>query len=310
MQIRAHDVSGEHQRIRRDRQGRFLHISGEHVLPTEVEGFLSNLDPITYPPYMFPNYYGVMEALDGQWLRERYSLSIDEQIAANLGRYENQAQLTRLSGDHRGTTLNLLVPGSSDDADQLATDVVSITNAVQRNDATDEHIGLRWVGTVPAGATVDSAKVGVYISGTGVDEPIHQLRGQASAAPLTFTTTSDSIDVRTRTTAAINWDSADLGAGENELWEWGSSVQGAGNGADLKSIIQENVDALGELTAFVMILEQHTLNALRDLTLTFYDTSSSFASKLDIDFTEAVVSSTAIRSRGFYGGGGIGRWRR
>ncbi len=123
-QIRAFDPAGEHQRIQRDDQDRMLHASGEHVAPEDVEEFLALPGTIQWqndvgqflPGFMFPTYGGVLEALDPQWLRERYSLDVMTQVDGNIDHFLQRAQGRRLDGDHRGTTLDYQVGASADDA--------------------------------------------------------------------------------------------------------------------------------------------------------------------------------------------------
>lgn len=186
-----------------------------------------------------------------------------------------------------GQTFDGQVAASADDAKQDTDDSVSITIVSIQVDSTTEHGGLRWTNvTVPAGARIDDATLGVYIWSSAGDEPIHQVRGELDANPGTFTTTADDIDSRSRTSATVNWDSTNLGASQNEFWEWGASTAGAGNGADLSSIVQEIVDQGGWASgqAMVMIFEQHTSVGARDLYINAYDQASARAAKLHIEY--------------------------
>ncbi len=166
------------------------------------------------------------------------------------------------------------VSASADDADQATSDAVDISTTSGATNATTEHIGLRWLNvTVPAGVTIDVARVTLNIASSATDQPQHQIRGELAADPGTFTTGSDNIDARGRTTAAVNWDSADLGASSGEEWEWGASSVGEGNGANLKDIVQELIDQGGWNSgqAMVMIFEQHTADAGRFLGIFMWD---------------------------------------
>lgn len=119
-------------------------------------------------------------------------------------------------------TIDLTVGATSDDAKQSASDTVTLDGAVLDTDSPTEHIGARWTSvTVPVGATVDIARVGVQINSGASDEPNHRIRGELDANAPTFTTTSDDIDSRNRTTNSTSWVSTDLGASAEELWEWG-----------------------------------------------------------------------------------------
>ncbi len=188
-------------------------------------------------------------------------------------------------------TVDLQVSASADDAFQTSTDTVSLVAATMITDSMLEHVGLRWLNvTVPAGATIDVAHVTLFIRSTDNDEPKHQIRGELTADPGTFTTTSNDIDARGRTTATVNWDSLDLGAAEEEEWEWGASSPGEGNGANLKDIVQEIIDQGGWNSgqAMVMIYEQHTASdANRDLGIRAWDRAptGTLAAKLHIEHT-------------------------
>ena len=219
---------------------------------------------------------------DGCWLLDGYTPRGLRFRYWWRGRPTNKFMLRAIAG---GAPLDLQVGASSDDAYQSSADVVTLTDISWTVDSTTQHGGNRFVATIPAGATITLAQFGIYISGTTNDEPQHQLRGQAAAAPLTFTTASNNIDSRIRTTATHQWNSTNLGAAAGELWEWGATVAGAGNGINIGSIIQENVDAFGELTALVFIYEQHTLDAARDLGQRAYDYSPPYPARLHIEYT-------------------------
>ena len=121
----------KHFRIRMV-DGKFLHRSGELVLPSEIPAFLNT--PAAYhweergglwrasqgslTPYSFPSYQGVDEYFDPQWVREEYELSLEDQISAILTEQMSSVMARLLFGDHQGTTLNLKVGASADDAYQ------------------------------------------------------------------------------------------------------------------------------------------------------------------------------------------------
>jgi len=189
-------------------------------------------------------------------------------------------------------TIDEQVGAGSDDAVQATNDSVILTGANYIVDITTEHGGNRWTTVgVPVGATIDSAWMSVFIQGTGTDEPQHQLRGELSANPGTFTTTTNDIDARTRTTATINWDSTDLGASAAAEWQWGAPNGAPTSGADIKTIIQEIVDQGGwaQNNALVLIFEQHTSNSNRDLGVLTYENSTTTAAKLHIEYSSGIA---------------------
>jgi hypothetical protein len=192
------------------------------------------------------------------------------------------------------TTIDEQVGASTDDAFQATSDAMTLAGTLILCDATTEHLGFRWTTVaVPAGATIDSAWMSVWLFSTTNDEPQHRLRGELAADPGTFTTASNNIDSRSRTTAAINWDSANLGANGNE-WQWGSSAGNPTAGGNIKSIIQEIIDQGGwaENNALVLITEQHTGDSARDLGALTYDENTTHAAKLHIEYTAGVAGAS------------------
>jgi len=187
-------------------------------------------------------------------------------------------------------TIDEQVGASSDDAGQATSDAVNIVSTSVLVDATTEHAGFRWTTVgIPVGATIDSAWMSIFIGLSTLDEPQHRLRGELAANAATFTTASNSIDSRTRTTATINWDSVDLGAADEAEWQWGAPNGSPTAGADVKTIVQEIVNQGGwaENNALVMIHEQHTGDANRDLSTLTYDYNTAKAAKLHIVYTAA-----------------------
>src|SRR3990172_9401972 len=186
------------------------------------------------------------------------------------------------------TTIDEQVGASSDDASQSGLDDVTLDAASVNIDSTTEHCGMRWTTVpVPTSTTIDTAWMSIFISNAAFDEPQHRLRGQLSADPVTFVSATNNIDSRPRTTAAVSWDSTALGAATNDEWRWGAPAGSPTAGAEIKSIIQEIVDQGGwaQNNALVLIFEQHTLDAGRDLGVWTYDQSSSFAAKLHIEYS-------------------------
>ncbi len=130
-QIRGNRVP--HHRIIRRPSGALVHVSGAEVLPKDMGDFFAN-DPAAHrwigkidgkwiddkgrrlAPIQAPTYSGVMEGLDPQWPRESFFIPQAQEIAQILTGYGKGAQGRRLSGDHRGTTLDLQVGASADDA--------------------------------------------------------------------------------------------------------------------------------------------------------------------------------------------------
>jgi len=125
-----------HQRIKTNSDETMSHVSGLTVKPEELDDFMVNADEAyrwqvgdhqlltnwqddrgrELLPFHFPSYNGVNQALDPQWARERFRIEQDEHVRHLIwDKYFPSVIERRLSGDHRGTTLDLQVGASADD---------------------------------------------------------------------------------------------------------------------------------------------------------------------------------------------------
>ena len=194
------------------------------------------------------------------------------------------------------TTIDEQVGANSDDAFQATTDGMFLSSQNQLVDATTEHVGLRWTTIALDGTeTIDLATVEVTITDATTDEPQHQIRGELSPNPGTFTTGANDIDGRNRTTATVQWNSTDLFAsGTDVAYEWGATAGDPTNGADLSAIVQELIDqgSWASGNAMVMIYEQHTGSSSRDLAIRTYDYNTALAAKLHIEYSSGGVVVT------------------
>lgn len=312
-----------HQRVVRGPGGGLMHVDAGEVLLENVEAFLAT-DNLAYEfnegdgrwhrrrgaqvldGFAFDRapWIGGTELLDPQWQRETFTLPIADQVAECIARRLDRVEARQESGDKRGTTLNLQVGAEDDNASQDSADAVSLVDGSPIIDSTTEHVGSRWQNvTVPAGATIDAATFSISIASASFDEPQHQVRGEDSDNAAAFTTGTNNIDARPRTTAVTQWNSADLGAAANDWFEWGAPNGSPTAGANLNAIVQEIVDRGGWASgnAIVFIFEQHTLDALRDLQPWLYGGNSLLAPKLDIDYT-AGAASAALTGTAVAGG--------
>ncbi len=183
------------------------------------------------------------------------------------------------------TTLVREIAASADDAKQNTDDSVDLTANSHVIDAGTEHGGLRLLNiTIPPGSTINSASLSLFINSGANDEPNHNLRGEAVDTG-TFTTTSNDLDGRTRTTASDTWNDANLGAGNGTEVKWGAPAGDLLNGHDLAPIIQEIIDDAGWSSgdAIVLIFESNS-GGTRDLGYYTFDNGSNIA-ELTIDYT-------------------------
>ena len=175
------------------------------------------------------------------------------------------------------------VSASADDADEVlvvSDRVVSITSAPLRNvDAADEWDGVRFQGvTIPDGATITSAYLTLYFPAPTQDEPDITIYGQDNGNPGQFTTDNANISSRTRTSASVDWGSANLGS--SARWV---------NTSNLSTIVQELVDnySYASGASMVFVWKSRANDGARDCTVQSYDVSASEAAKLHIEYTES-----------------------
>lgn len=154
---------------------------------------------------------------------------------------------------------------------------VSLTQTAPNIDSgTYEKMGLRFPSvSIPQGATINSAFLRVVIANSANDEPDLTIWGEDTDNAAQFTTAAANVSGRTKTTASVDWVSANLGAA------------GTFDSPDLSTIIQEIVDRPGwaENNAIALILITNG-GTSDDFAPTHYDGSSSNAPKLVVDWTE------------------------
>lgn len=185
-------------------------------------------------------------------------------------------------------TVEYTVAASADDAIEAAGTVSTATTTAGQIDATNEWIGARWQGvTIPDGATITAAWVELSVANAALDEPQHTIYFENADAPAAFTSTTNDLSSRTRTTASVSWDNANLGAS--------TGVEAYFASPSLVSIIQELMAARSYASGRAMVcLIQGGADALRDLTCTFYDGNPSWAPKLHIEYTTGGGTSVAV----------------
>jgi hypothetical protein len=155
------------------------------------------------------------------------------------------------------------VAASADDAqEQGTTNVINGTTIGASLDATTEWAGMRWQNvTIPQGATITAATLEVVPSATTEDEPIVTIYAEDADNCAAFTTTSNDIENRARTTGT-SWSSTNLGAS-------GSSYHAA---PDLANRVQTIVNRAGWASGQALcIIVQGGATSTRDLTIEAYD---------------------------------------
>lgn len=178
------------------------------------------------------------------------------------------------------TTLNLQVSASADDCFENDVGDTDITDTSAVSDQTDEYHGFRWQNvTIPQGATIDGTTFQVYVSGSTVDEPYHQIYNEAADNAAEFVTDSlggNNISSRAVSTAVL-WDNADLGSS-------GGFATTASPINQVQSVINRAGWSSGN--SLVLIINGYTgIPLTRDLGIDYYDLSSARGAKLDITYS-------------------------
>jgi hypothetical protein len=135
------------------------------------------------------------------------------------------------------TTFQIQVSTSSDDAKEKGNGSVRLSSS-DLEFATDQLVGIRFTGiTVPQGATIASASI--QLRALEADTLVTDLiiEGQAADTTSTFTTASNDISSRPRTTAFASWSPPAW----NTVGEAGPDQQTS----DFSPVIQEIVDRTG-----------------------------------------------------------------
>ena len=281
-------VREAHQRIRRNAAGEMMHMSGIAVPELDVEEFLLTdrrayrwVSPWqddrgrTLAPFIFPTYWGTPEALDPQWQHETVIIPQAQQVEALIDQYLTGAAVRRLSGDHRGTTLDLQVGASAYDAYQnQANGQMNLTGVFyvfQSSTGTKYWPGMRWItASLNQGDTIDVAYASIYVRATSNDDVNGTLYFEEVAGPLTFSSTAFDISNRARTAAGASWIADAIGAGFQ-------------NTPSLVGTLQEVVTGLTP-TALVLIGVPNA-DVLKTTNINAYDTDTTQAAKLHIEYT-------------------------
>lgn len=134
-------------------------------------------------------------------------------LTGNDSQISTQDDVTVVSSPSGGgTTLNVPIAASSDDAEEAggATKTMFLNSGdleMVRDNGADQTVGLRFAGVaVPPGATISNAYVQFTTQATGATAVTSlTIKGEAADNPGTFTTTIGNISARATTSAAVGW---------------------------------------------------------------------------------------------------------
>jgi hypothetical protein len=183
------------------------------------------------------------------------------------------------------TTLNLQAGASSDDAHETAGGTVILTDAYPALVVSGAHFGFRFLNaTIPPGPTINTATIQTYNHSTSYDGIHCNIYCEDVDSASTFTASTNNIEGRSRTTASVSWSQDSAGTG------WKTSP-------DISSAVQEVVDRAGWSSG-------NSVATLLDLTsgaswqIRMWDYDSSYAPKLDIDYTPPATGGQPMALRG------------
>jgi hypothetical protein len=181
-------------------------------------------------------------------------------------------------------TIDIQIGADADNISEDADGDAYWSNPTSNIDATNEWIGVRFLGiTIPAGATVTAAYLTFYFPSSSSDEPDLTIYGEDGATPAQFTQGADTYTVsgRTKTTAAVNWGSADLGA------------PGTYNSADISTIVQELVNSYAPYSdgAMLFCLTSRANDTARDCSVNTFAGGAANAPAIHIEYTAPVTGN-------------------
>ena len=175
------------------------------------------------------------------------------------------------------TILNLQISSGSDDASQFGSgQAPNLDNGYMTTDGADDMHGLLFRNvTIPAGSTINSASYKIYAQNTSYDDVVCRVACEDVDSPADFTTGTDNLYNRTKTTAYASVNVTNLTGG---LAGWYELV-------DVTAPLQEVIDRGGWASGNDIALLQYgwTSGDMRQRT---YDFAAGLGAKLDIDYTE------------------------
>ena len=148
-------------------------------------------------------------------------------------------------------TVEKRVNASSDDAEQTsgAAAVLNSTDLELVTDAAAQTIGMRFTGvTVPRNANVTKAYIQFTTDETGTAATSLTIRAEASDNATTFTTATNNVSSRARTTAAATW----APAAWNVIDEAGANQRTPDLSAVLREVTNRSGWASGNALAFIV----------------------------------------------------------
>jgi len=188
-------------------------------------------------------------------------------------------------------TVSVRVNAGSDDAEQnLSTNaVVTNSNDLELvNDGVGQSVGMRFNGiTVPKNATITSAYI-EFVNKTALSTSVTlTISGQAIDNAPTFTTASNNITGRTKTTATVSWTPGN----------W-ATVNSAYQSADISTIVQEIVNRSGWVSGNSMVMMVNTASTNLRRAYSYENGNTALAPLLVVNYTLVEICGNSIDDDG------------
>ncbi len=179
-------------------------------------------------------------------------------------------------------TLNIRVNASANDATQDSGGGMKLTDSEMKFEQST-WMGLRFTNvTIPRGAYITAAHITFRASASTTPTTTPTIYGQDVSSAAAFTTSSNNISSRTRTTATVSWSIPSWTSGQNY------------NTPSIKGIVQEIVNRSDWSSGNHLAVLINTLNSGADRLTRSYNSSSSLAPLL---YVEYVVVAPPVATR-------------
>lgn len=170
------------------------------------------------------------------------------------------------------TIFSATITTSSDDAQETGGTVTIDGGALNANSTTG-YTGFRFQNvTIPAGSTINTASLNVYLTSGSFDDPDITIYAEDTDDAATFTTAASNISGRTPTTA-------------NTVWNVTNLTTGVKTSPDFAAVIQEVIDRGGWSSGNDIAIIYVGNDASSLMRVRAYDAGGGDYATLNIDYT-------------------------
>jgi hypothetical protein len=169
-------------------------------------------------------------------------------------------------------TFSATITASADDA-QEAGGTVTIDGGALNANSTTGYTGMRFQNvTIPAGSTINTATLNVYLTSGSFDDPDITIYAEDTDDAAAFTTSANNLSSRTPTTANTVWNAASIGTGVK-------------TSPDFAAVIQEIIDRGGWTSGNDIAILYVGNDASSLMRIRAYDAGGGDYATLNIDYT-------------------------